>query len=151
MLFFFIYRTTKKKMFWLNQQKGSTRVAFWWDQTKIKFLVIIMKNSVCLHQNVLFLFDPFGGLIRTLFSRYNKIIITNTITVITIKMKFLAIIILPCNYNHKYQKLFFQWCFQFKFSSEEKLFFNASSITTSLSAKFGAALTLIPPRDVVGR
>ena len=73
----FLYTELLRKMFWLNQQKGSTRVAFWWDQTK--FLVIVMKNSVCFHQNVLFLFDPFGGLIRTLFSRYNKIILLLTL------------------------------------------------------------------------
>jgi len=37
------------------------------------------------------------------FSRIiNIIIITNIIEVITIKMMFLAIITLPCNYSHKY-------------------------------------------------
>ena len=38
----------------------------------------------------------------------NIIIITNILAIIIIKMKLISIIILPCNYSHKYQTFFCQ-------------------------------------------
>ena len=34
---------------------------------------------------------------------------TNIIVMITVKLEVSTIIMLPCNYSHKYQKLFFQY------------------------------------------